>query len=123
LFPDRPKNCRARGSKTIPLKLSDLDRTQRARFTRKKQNSKQTGWEWLVKFHEINWPTHCPILGLEIDYFTEIRKENSASFDRIDNSKGYVKGNVHIISWRANRIKNDGTAEEHRKIADYLEKK
>jgi hypothetical protein len=33
-----------------------------------------------------------------------------------------VKGNVEVMSWRANRIKNNGTPEEHRKIANYLEK-
>lgn len=39
------------------------------------------------------------------------------SLDRIDPRKGYVKGNVWIISYRANLIKNDGTAEEHEMIA------
>ncbi len=74
-------------------------------------------------------PTHCPILGLELNYnyidspkTGEGRIENSASIDRLDNSKGYVKGNVVVCSWRANRIKNNGNAEEHRKIADYLDR-
>jgi hypothetical protein len=76
--------------------------------------------EWGIAFGDIKWNTHCPILGMELDYFAETRQENSPSFDRVDNSKGYVVGNVQIISWRANRIKNDGTAEEHEKIAKYL---
>jgi hypothetical protein len=99
----------------------DLQRAFGKVFTRKKQNAKYTGWEWSVTMSDIKWPTHCPILGLELDYFAEFRKENSPSFDRIDSSKGYVAGNVQIISWRANRIKNDGTAEEHRKIAEFLD--
>jgi hypothetical protein len=92
----------------------------REKFRRKKANALHTGWEWSVDFGEIDWPTHCPILGLELDYFSETRMENSPSFDRIDPSKGYVTGNVVVLSWRANRIKNDGTVEEHEKIAQYL---
>lgn len=99
----------------------DLYKAQRTKFFARKANSKQTGYEWLINFGDIEWPTHCPVLGLELDYFAEYRQENSVSFDRIDPNKGYIKGNVVIMSWRANRIKNDGTAEEHRQIADYLD--
>jgi len=59
---------------------------------------------------------------MELDWFTDKVKENSPSLDRIDSKKGYVPGNVMIMSWRANRIKNDGTAAEHKKIAEFLEK-
>jgi len=37
---------------------------------------------------------------------------NSPSLDRIDNSKGYVKGNVIVVSWRYNSLKKDGTPAE-----------
>lgn len=94
--------------------------TMREKFTRKKANATRVGVEFTVDFGELTFPTHCPILGIELDYFTERRLENSVSFDRIDPSKGYVTNNVVIISWRANRIKNDGTADEHQKIADFL---
>lgn len=109
--------------KKIPRTVqSDLIRTQHLRFCRKRQNARHTGYEWNLKFEDITWPTHCPILGLELDYFADSRQENSVSFDRLDSTKGYCKGNVVIVSWRANRIKNDGTLEEHKKIVQYLEK-
>ena len=122
-FPTRGKYTHAGTVSTLPLKLNDLDRSQRLKFSRKKQNAKKTGYEWTILFQEIKFPTHCPILGLELDYFAESTQENSPSFDRLDPSLGYIKGNVYILSWRANRIKNDGTADEHEKIAIYLKTK
>lgn len=101
--------------------MDDLSRAQHLRFQRKRQNVKGTGHDWDIEFSDVVWNKHCPILGLELDYFAESTQENSPSFDRTDPNKGYVRGNVVIVSWRANRIKNNGTAEEHRKIAEYLD--
>lgn len=114
----KKSNRKAIRSTRVPQ--TDLEKAQHSRFQRKRVNARCTGFEWDLIFQDVIWPTHCPILGLELDYFAESRKENSVSFDRTDPHKGYIKGNVQIISWRANRIKNDGTEEEHRKIADYL---
>lgn len=91
----------------------------RQKFRSKKHNNSK--YEWNLNFGDLTFPTHCPILGIELDYFAEEKyQENSPSFDRVDSSKGYVTGNVVIVSWRANRIKNDGTAEEHQKIANFM---
>lgn len=48
--------------------------------------------------------------------------DNSPSVDRVDSSKGYIKGNICVISHRANQIKSNGTLEEFIKIKHYLEK-
>ena len=90
----------------------------REKFRTKKSNNFEHAWT--IEFGDIDFPTHCPILGTELDYFAERTQENSVSFDRVDSSKGYIKGNVIVCSWRANRIKNDGTAEEHKKIYEFL---
>lgn len=72
---------------------------------------------------ENKLPSHCPVLGIELVYGNEkLRQENSASIDRLDSSKPYSKNNIHIISWRANRVKNNGTLEEHKKIVAWMEK-
>jgi hypothetical protein len=93
----------------------------REKFRLKKSNATRIGVEFNIEFGDLVFPTHCPILGLELDYFTEQGwEENSPSFDRIDPSKGYVKDNVAIISMRANRIKNNGSVEEHQKIVDFM---
>ena len=90
----------------------------REKFRRKKASNYKH--EWNIEFNDLTFPTHCPILGIELNYSASYRSDDSPSFDRIDSSKGYVKGNVVIMSWRANRIKNDGTAEEHQRIADFI---
>jgi hypothetical protein len=80
-----------------------------------------------LKFIEtLEIPDVCPILGLTLNYDGVkksgwTRTDNSPSIDRIDSSKGYTIGNIQIISWRANRIKNDSTPEELMKIAKYME--
>lgn len=99
---------------------SDLSRAMAAYFTRKKQNSKKSKWGWEVTYHDIEWNVICPIFGTELDWFAEKHHANSPSLDRVDPTKGYIPGNVRIISFRANCIKNNGTAEEHLLIADYM---
>lgn len=47
-------------------------------------------------------------------------KSHRPSLDRTDNRKGYVRGNVRVISFRANQIKNDASADELRALAEYV---
>ena len=61
--------------------------------------------------------SHCPVLGMPLDWSCHRNNggkilPNSPSLDRIDSKRGYVKGNIWIISHRANTIKSDATHEE-----------
>ena len=95
----------------------------RSRFEVKKQNTKASGKEFTVSFSEIEIPFLCPILQTPLNYFAENHHDDSyPTFDRKNNNLGYIPQNVHVVSWRANRLKNNGTAEEHRKIADWMDK-
>lgn len=94
-------------------------------FNTAKYRAKQRNIEFTLELSDIIIPEYCPILGikLEINYGKgRIMCDSSPSLDRINSDKGYVKENICIISWKANRIKNDGNAQEHRKIADWMEK-
>jgi hypothetical protein len=91
------------------------------KFMDKKRNTSNSGVPFNIEFHDIVWPDNCPILGIPLDYSGSGRKENSPTFDQVLAGGGYTKDNVMIISWRANRIKNDGTADEHRLIAEFME--
>lgn len=93
---------------------------KRARYRTKKYNAKKAGHIFSIPFSEIQWPTHCPILGIELDYGAEKIGDRCVSFDRYDNTKGYISGNVVIMSLRANRLKADGSMEEHKKVIEWL---
>ena len=50
----------------------------------------------------------CPVLGIPLHLTGQgIQKDGTPSVDKIIPSKGYMRGNVKIISWLANRIKSD----------------
>ena len=70
--------------------------------------------EFTITLEDIVVPTHCPLLGIELRV-AEGRtssKAHSPSLDRFDCSKGYIKGNVWVISQRANTMKSDATLDE-----------
>ena len=64
---------------------------------------------------DIPIPDYCPYLNTKLSYKTDkLNKLSkfSVSIDRIDNSKGYVKGNIMVISRLANTIKNEASIDE-----------
>jgi hypothetical protein len=71
--------------------------------------------------------SHCPVFGIPLDWSC-IRNNgnkalpNSPSIDRIDPERGYIKGNIKIISFRANQIKSDGSPSELKLVAAYCAK-
>ena len=71
---------------------------------------------------DFELPATCPVLGTEIllgtDYAT---RDQAPSLDRVIPALGYVKGNVIVISYRANRIKNDATVTELSRVAEFFE--
>lgn len=85
-----------------------------------KLRAKKKGLEFNIEIIDINIPEICPILGIPLTKENNKQSDSSPSIDRIDNSKGYVKGNIQIISWRANNIKGDGSVEEHKKVVNYM---
>lgn len=70
----------------------------------------------------LDFPKTCPVLGIPIHYGSDIRSDNSPSIDKFYPDLGYIKGNVQIISWRANRFKSDGSPEEWEEIAEWCKK-
>lgn len=107
-YPSEPYVRRARGTGENPI-------TSIMRNTR--SHAKRRNVVFDIEHSDIVIPDVCPILGIPLFKAGGKPTPNSPSIDRIDPSKGYVKGNVWIVSWRANRIKKDGTVAEFRAIA------
>lgn len=54
----------------------------------------------------------CPVLGIKLSRGITTRCDNSPSLDRIIPKLGYVKGNIRVISHRANYLKSNSTIHE-----------
>ena len=82
------------------------------------------GQECTLTLDDFEIPTHCPIFSMPLRDTTGTgrRSDDTASIERIDNSLGYIPGNVVIISWKANRLKNNATMEELQRIVDFYGK-
>ena len=79
------------------------------------------GFEFNIDEGDVVIPKVCPVLGLELTVGRGAPGPCSPSLDRMDNSLGYVKGNVRVISNRANSLKSDATIEELRAVLAYVE--
>ena len=64
----------------------------------------------------------CPALGIKMMVGTNEKGNwRSPSLDRIIPELGYVKGNVVIVSFKVNRVKNNSSLEELTKITNFYE--
>lgn len=73
-----------------------------------KGRAKRRGIPFNITALDLKVPSVCPYLKTPFVHKTMY----SMSLDRIDPKKGYVKGNVEIISRKANAMKSDATNEE-----------
>lgn len=88
-----------------------------------KKRAKRDGTHFDIKAEHIIIPDRCPLLGIPLQQAGGFREAGSPSLDRIRPELGYVPGNVWVISYRANQIKNDATLAELRAIVAGLEAK
>lgn len=74
-----------------------------------KSSAKRRGIDFSLSLADINnmsYPITCPVFGCKLIWGSGL-KDDSATFDRIDSSLGYSFDNLWIISWKANRCKNN----------------
>jgi hypothetical protein len=90
-----------------------------------KRRAKEKKLKFSIDSTQIKIPATCPILDIPIvKVYTKGKKSgptpNSPSIDRIDNTKGYIKRNVQVISHQANTMKANATPEELIKFAKWI---
>lgn len=86
-------------------------------WNRARIRARDLGRDFDIEVSDIIIPERCPILGIPLRGLGDGRP----SLDRIDSRKGYIKGNVAVISFRANMLKSNGTLTEFKKLVGWLE--
>ncbi len=94
-------------------------------FQAAKGRAKRFGIDFSIATDDFEIPSVCPVLGIPL--FQDVgggsaggsNNWNAPTLDRIDNCKGYIKGNICVISRKANTLKGNGTPEELAAVAAY----
>lgn len=84
-----------------------------------RNRARREGTEFTISLKDIVFPDKCPITNEKMVHSNRIHFKTSPSLDRIDNTKGYIPGNVRVISYKANSRKGDLTLEEIKKLYQY----
>ncbi len=93
--------------------LQDKDNRAFVMFNTAKGRANKFNLEFNIEPCDVVIPEMCPYLNIPISLETgRGRKKDGPSLDRIDNTKGYIKGNVQVISNLANTMKNSATIDE-----------
>lgn len=88
-------------------------------FRKARSRAERNGIPFTIELKDVVVPTHCPVLDIKLT-FGKLHNPSSPSLDRRDNSKGYVRGNVVVISYRANILKKDATPKELAQLAEFF---
>lgn len=107
-----------------PEKYRILDHARRTRDPKTrlmystKQTAKHKNLEHTISRDDFELPEYCPYTGIKIGYVVgRGKKMDNPSIDRLDSTKGYIPGNVELISNLANSMKNCATKEQLQSFA------
>lgn len=126
--PEKNKECIKKYHKDNPDSIKRIAKEKRRKLndpqgwllTHIRSKAKRDGKEFNLTKEDLLVPELCPILKVPLKFGTLYEKDFSPSVDRIDNSKGYIKGNVKVISNKANRYKSDMSKEIIKSLYDYV---
>ena len=91
--------------------------------------AKKNSWEHNINTEYLRkiWPKDniCPVLRVKflMGYKMGQSKNLAPSLDRIDSTKGYIYGNISVVSDIVNRVKSDVSMDLLEKIYDYYVRK
>ena len=86
-----------------------------------KQRAKEKELMFDLHYEDIQIPNICPILRIPlIPSVDGTHNDNSPSLDRCIPYLGYTRGNVKVISMKANRIKTDANSNEIAAVLNYV---
>lgn len=82
-----------------------------------KARAKKAGVPFDLSASDITIPDLCPVFGTKLERGTG---QDSPTLDRVAPHLGYVRGNVMVMSRRANTMKCDATAAQLRAFAEWV---
>lgn len=96
---------------------------QRQMLYRARARAKKHDIPFNITLEDIQnvWPhdNSCPVFGVPFD-LNGTNMQYCASLDKVNPKLGYVVGNIIVISYRANSIKQDSTLEELRVLLEFF---
>lgn len=86
-----------------------------------RKRAKKNGLPFDLELSDIKIPAYCPVLGIPLVAAASkgAPTPNSPSIDRIKPELGYTKGNILVVSLKANQIKSNATLEEILKVYEF----
>lgn len=87
-----------------------------------KRRAKKFGIPFNLTEKDVEIPSVCPALGILLNpnFGGKAQHDASPTLDRIEPEKGYVSGNVKVISAKANAIRNSATEDELELVLGYV---
>lgn len=123
----RDKGAYRRRQRKYEQKVNELARTDKMWHAKKliklaRHRAKSRNVPFSLTYRDIIIPEICPVLGIPLVHNKQKLCDGSATLDRIRPDIGYVVGNVIVVSIKANRIKNDATLDDLRKVLSFYER-
>jgi len=106
----------------ISRRIRYQDNYRQVLWSSAKERAIKKGVPFDIEVDDIEIPETCPVLGIPLQHGKGRPIAGSPTLDRIIPEIGYVRGNIMVISHKANTIKSDATPEELRKVAAFYEK-
>ena len=111
------KRCQAKTYSTEKRREQYIKNIKSEMCSAAKYRAKLKKIDFNISKEDIIINEYCPVLNIPLDRST---KDNVPTLDRLDNSKGYTKDNIVVISFKANRLKNNATVDDISKILYYM---
>lgn len=105
---------------SLGSKIRHLEDPRKRMFNAAKGRAKKQNLPFTITLDDVFIPTHCPILGIPLEVSLGSPKDNAPSLDKVIPELGYIPGNISVISYRANTLKNNASIEELESIVAYM---
>lgn len=88
-----------------------------------KARAKRKNIPFNIEVEDIEIPEFCPVFNIKMEIGTreEFMTSHAPSLDKLIPALGYVKGNIKVISMRANIIKSFSSINDIERIIQYME--